>query len=441
MLDATFADLVPSPVYDSEIISKYQSTNDIIKDLIHCFKAYNSQGKTLSKYLYCGNIDTDAKNIYDFVKNNFIYSEEPAKEQTTRSFSRIIHDNSPIDCKHQSLLSSILAWNMGYNVFFKFVSYYDGQTFGHVYVVIQDKDTKEKIIIDPLQKFNSERPFKKKFFARAFQNRSIKPIIKENNMTLTRLSGNNCILSEQDAAKRDKIYVDGVGQIILTNLDEVSSVGKIDLKKAAQTIVNKIKQATTSVQEAAKKASTPVKVIALAPIRAAGLALFALNFRNFAGRFSKLDVATQKKFSDKFGFNYNDLMKSVNTGKGKKPVLGGKVSGYDVSGIGVVVSTAAIAAAAPLILALVEIFKQKGLSEPTDSADTAQSTSDILKTTGQKTSDILDIVKDENYVSESDKGFIDKMVDSVKQNPVLYIGGTAVLLYFGKKFYKLKTKK
>ena len=169
---------VPKPDYNKKIITDYQSTKDIIADLIQCFKIYNYQAKTTAyKHFYTGDITKDAKNIYDFIKTNITYDAEPFENQTTRSFSRIIHDKHG-DCKHSALIVSCLAWNMGYDVIFRFVDY-TGKGYGHVYTLIQDPVTKKTVIVDPLQDFNYEKYYKHKL-----------DYIAKNNkdMTLTRLS-------------------------------------------------------------------------------------------------------------------------------------------------------------------------------------------------------------------------------------------------------------
>lgn len=443
------------------VIKNYQTTRDIIKDLIYCFKHYNQQAQPLVGQFKTGDTKTDAKRIYDFIKNNIEYQEEPAKDQTTQSFSAILH-NKKGDCKHTALLASSLAWQMGYNVFFKFVSYYPGETYGHVYTLIQKPGENKKYIIDTLQDFNTEKPYIKALTAEAKNQKS-------KNMTLTRITGNGSNNEQRLAVRKmrecRRVYnAPGIGAIALTNIDEM---GKIDLKKAVKKVVQAPKKVVKALPKAIKKLPEKikdkvvtiknnveakggiVKVVALAPVRAAGLALFLVNFRNFAGRFVKLPVADQQAFAKKFGYDYSKLMDNVKKGATKKPVFG-NVAGvgmagdvHYIEGVGSVSIAATIAAAAPLVLALVNTFKDKGLAEGGDTEATKSATEgikDILAKTDdlEQTADATQSAAEGGGDTAGD-GFFDKLQASVKEKPVLWIGGAGITLYaLNKKFKWIK---
>ena len=130
----------------------------------------------------------------------------------------------------------------------------------------------------------------------------------------------------------------------------------------------------------AKDKPGPVKKIALAPARAAFLALVKINARGLA---TKLQISINKggdktkAFWTKVGGDFDKLKSATATGSKKKPLFGikkgGKVSGansveYLQEGIGVEPATltaaaAALAAAAPILLAVSKLFKSQQIPE------------------------------------------------------------------------------
>lgn len=174
---------IEKPNYNEKVIKKYQTVNDIIKDLIFCFKNYNYQAEPLAKKYFTGNFRTDAKNIYDFTRREINYDAEDEENQTSRSFSRIIFDKDG-DCKHTALVTGSLGWNQGYNVIFRVVEYKDffgDEIITHIYTILEHPKTKEQIIVDPLQMFNYE----KKYFNKIGDYKAI----NTTNMALSRLTG------------------------------------------------------------------------------------------------------------------------------------------------------------------------------------------------------------------------------------------------------------
>lgn len=410
------------------IIKNYQKTKDIIKDLIFCFKTYNHQVQPLIKNFKGLNSNSEAKKIYNFIKNNIEYKEEPREDQTTKSITAILHDKQG-DCKHTALLAGSIAYQLGYNVIFKFVSYYPGENYGHVYVVINKPGEKEHFIIDTLQDFNSEKKYDKSLKAVAINNQL------KNKTMLTRITGTG---SEQTPTNTDpcrKIYLTpSLGAIALTNIDELGRITLRRNKPAANKPQPKkvtVKEKVKAITKKTKEKGGIVKVISLAPVRVAGLLLFSVNFRNFATRFKQLPAADQQSFAKKFGYNMGDLLSAVNKGAQKKPVFG------NVAGVGAVALSASIAAAAPIILALVNTFRTKGLKEKGDT-ETVQTASDKIKEVLEKaenieqsSAEIEQTAKDTNA-----PGIVDKVQTSIKENPKLWLAGAALAAFALNKKYK-----
>lgn len=357
---------IPNPDYKEHIVKQYQGTADIIADLIYCFKLYNKQAQPISNVMRTGNIKTDSKKIYDFIKNNIVYNAEPFTNQTTASFSRIVH-NKKGDCKHSALIVADIGYNMGYNVIFRFVSYEKNKNLGHVYTLLQDPKTKETIIVDPLQDFNYEKSFTKK---KDYLAKNLKP----NNMALTRMSG-----IDSETAEPIRQYI---GNVELT-MSPLKGMGKVTLKSLVskvETAVKKVEtKAATAVQKAAEKINpgTIVKKIALAPVRAGFDTLLFFNFRNMAGRLSQAiqtDPASMKTFAEKFGYSYPIFADHVAKGAAKK-----SIGGMDQIGIAVPVAvTAALVAASPIVVAVVPLIQKiTKVKHPTDDQTVTQATKDI----------------------------------------------------------------
>ena len=146
----------------------------------------------------------------------------------------------------------------------------------------------------------------------------------------------------------------------------------------------KLKKLLKKVGGAVKKVVKSVKTIAMAPARNAFLGLVKLNFRGLAYKLEKgikRDSEKIKKFWERFGGKFSRLESAVKKGAKKRPLLGSKVkrSGlgniYDaqvtITGIGIEPTTttagAAMAAAAPIIIALAPILK--GLLTPKEQAE------------------------------------------------------------------------
>jgi hypothetical protein len=119
------------------------------------------------------------------------------------------------------------------------------------------------------------------------------------------------------------------------------------------------------------------KQIALFPIRAAFLTLVEVNFRGIATKLDKLNKKSPAKLKElwlKLGGDPAKLVKNIDQNKGKKPLLGAKINGLVEDGaefigendefIGaptLAAITAAIAAAAPILLAVTKLLQKEGI--------------------------------------------------------------------------------
>jgi hypothetical protein len=320
---------VPMPNFKQELVKKYQSTSDIIADLFYCFKIYNFQAANVANIFKTGNFNNDARKLYDFTKNNIEYEAEPFDNQTTRSFSRIIHDKKG-DCKHTALLESSIAHNMGYDVIIRFASYEKSKKLGHVYAILQDPKTLQQIIVDPLQAFNYEKPYtSKKDF-----------LIKNNtDMSLSRLSGTgemmpigklnvkNIVQKIVPATKIAKPLINVIAPkaaVQLTDLDKkvlptpVTTIVKAALNPAQPILKAIAPKKAAALKPVEAKVDKTVVAVSVAPMRAAFLVLLDMNFLGMAQKFNILfqhgEKAKVQKFWEQFGGDMNKFENAVKNG-------------------------------------------------------------------------------------------------------------------------------
>lgn len=417
-------DSIEPPNFRDKELMDVQSTEDIIKDLIYCFKKYNDQAKPIAKKFSTGNIKHDAYRIWEFIKNNINYDAEPENYQTTRSFSRIIHDKEG-DCKHSALLASSIAWNLGYNVIFRFVSYNRGETYGHVYTLIQDPVSKKKVIIDPLQKFGTEKSFRKHIDYKATNSENFNPMLSrltgtndQEQQALSAMRKRHVLHTPQTGLRKKKHarhvpnslamqkhlhrvtmqgldvaesrVIDGLGnrEIVFSpsisgefmgELEMMSGIGRRtkserqEHKKAAKAKRQEKKADRKEKKEAKgggilKRGFKTVKRIGLTPVRAAFSTLLLLNVRGFASRLKKamaIDEGKVKKFATAFGYKWDIFKKQIEKGSVKKALFGSKMQGmHHIEGIGSVVAvTAALTAASPAIIKVVDLLRSLKVPE------------------------------------------------------------------------------
>lgn len=126
-------------------------------------------------------------------------------------------------------------------------------------------------------------------------------------------------------------------------------------------------QRRTQRQEKRKNKPSPVKKVALAPARSPFLALLSLNFRGIASRLAKLNKTKPdvvKSFWLRLGGDPTKILKAIETGKTKKPLLGGNINGATQAVyLGEpVTASALVAAAGSILLALQSLFKKEGIA-------------------------------------------------------------------------------
>ena len=282
------------------------SNQDIIND-IH--KYYNvalqqvKDSKFYERFNY-GSVERDAKAVWLFLKKYITYQKDPDHSQLLRLPGRFINDKNG-DCKSYSIFAASILGALGYKVAFRYASYLpNAKNASHVYIYLPDHN----IIIDGCYKF--------------FNKEKVYTFVKNYEM-------NNYVLS-------------GIN-------------GREERRKRRQ-------ERREERKESGKGGGRGVKRIALAPGRAAFLALVALNFRGLAKRLAnaiKREPAKSKAKWEKLGGNFSKLEKAVNKGKDKKALLGQSDRNKNLEGLGTIdpATVAIITAAAPVIISIVGFLK------------------------------------------------------------------------------------
>jgi hypothetical protein len=297
-----------------KLVLNSQSTADLEKAIAKSHQENLKYAKKIA-FLFRGNNDYDTcKNIWNFIKKYIPYSIEPVTNQNTKSLPRMLDDARKgigSDCKMYSVLSGVLLNTLGIKFKYKLTGYSVNHP-QHIYCVT------DKYIIDGvLPYFNYEK----------------KPIKYQKHMALYNLSG-----------------ID----------DDMEDIGKIKLPKFPKRseIKDKLKNLAQGYVRAAK-------VVGAAVPRNAFLLIVSVNARGLATKLDKLrskDAEKLKKtWVNLFGGDIDNLNAAINKGITKKPLFGQKkMSGVD--GIGAVDILAALATAAPIILKMMELFKQSGIN-------------------------------------------------------------------------------
>jgi len=266
-----------------------------------------------------GNAKQDAKQAAEFIRDNVKYKADGYLYQDIQLPARMLAGTKQADCKSFSLASVAQCLAAGHRCGFRFASYKQNKIPTHVYFWILDNSGK-KFTFDP---------------------------------TIRNLKESQKATNTIDMELR-----------YMTGVDDFPEIGKKGRGKK----------------------------IFLAPARGAFLSLIALNVRSLATKLAKAKNA--KQFWEKLGGDYSKLKKAVDKAKNKKPFFGaGKgVKGiestyteyyetYQQEGIGSLAAVAGfLTAAAPVLLAVQNLFKKEGIpdgEEPVITPEEASKTEPI----------------------------------------------------------------
>jgi hypothetical protein len=352
-----------------------------------------------------GNAIIDAERCCSYIRSNVNYKADGFQEQNIQLPGRMFK-NKKADCKSFSLAFVGMMEAAGYkNVGFRFASYKPNKIPTHVYnfVIWNGK----KYIFDSCIKTLKES---QKY-----------TYIKD--MKVQYLSG-PC--SENFIAFSQRVM----------KLPRNQRAAAINERKAA----NCQRSLGEQLQSAGQQIVKGAKKIALAVPRNAFRALVSLNFRGLAEKLDeaiKKNPAKIKSFWEKLGGKFDggdSLKQSINTGKDKKPLLGqieedefGNIGFYssddEDSYIGEPATVAAtIAAAAPIVVAVMDLLKTVGINKE-----------DVAKLILPKEKEAGGSLPDAFVVTDKDQqGFL----VNFKPSPLVIggiVGGIALIYFLTKK--------
>lgn len=372
------------PNNQAKVVVNMHNTNDIIRQMERAHYDNSNFAKKIAKQYKGDTIKETCQNIFNWIKDNIQYKIEPAHLQTTKSLQRLVSDGYG-DCKHYSGFFAAILTALNIKHHYRFASYTRSKTPTHVYVVAYDEKNRPIICDAVLERFNTEKNYNNKI----------------DKYMLAHLSGIDSIGAKGKVKAKVKAVAKKVVQAP---------------KQAVKAVAKGTTTAAKKVATAAKKIPAGAKKVSIAPGRAAFLGLVALNFRGFATKLAASNQATLKSKWNNLGGDFGKLQQAINSGKSKKALLAG-IDNED--NIGSVAATA-VAAAAPVIIALNAFLKESG--EAINKAKTL-----FKNTTGQSV---------EQTPFEQDKDLLAPAtpVEGEQGNgsgisPVLLIGGAALAFF------------
>ena len=281
-----------------KILVENQSTNDIIQSILDNHKKYINEYKNISSFFRGSNNYETGKNIYNYLKKNISYKIDSADRQLIKSPAAILATKEA-DCKMYSNFAAGILDNLKIPFVYRFAGYSAFDNQpAHVFVVI-NPNTKKEIWLDPvLRQYDYKKPYNFKI---------------DKKMAVIAVSG---------------IGKAGKGKAKVKNF----------LKKGAKVIVK----------------------VAATPARNAFLLLVKLNFTGLATKlataFAKEPSKLQKLWEGTLGGKMKALKSAFDSGKNKK-----RIFGHD-NYIGVISTTAAVSAAAPILAKVATFLKSVGIN-------------------------------------------------------------------------------
>jgi hypothetical protein len=217
--------------------------------------------------------------------------------------------------------------------------------------------------------------------------------------------------------------------------DQIGLFGSQKRKKEFEKA--KVEAKAKGLPEPQKPKSKVVLKFALAPARGSFLLLVGLNFMGLATKLKKAFTDAKDKtntFWSNLGGNTNELLRKTEQGAKKKRILGDYQEGEQIG----VVSTAAIAAAAPILLKVGDLLKSIGI-DPQELLQTgkkvvadqakkviAKATSKVNQLEEQSEAEVNEAVKQ----LEGQKPLVQQKTNYI---PFILVGGVALYLITKKK--------
>lgn len=357
--------ILPPADGKQKLIRDEHDTQDIISLLLANDGKYQNQVDQFCKKLKGKSVRDASKYIWQTLRDNVQYIPDSSEDQKLKSPARLFSDGTG-DCKSFSLFAASCLRCLHIPYAYRFVSFKNNRTPTHVYVVAAP-GSEETIIDGVLPKFDYEKPYNYK---------------KDVKMALSMLTGVPSQYYDQHQLGLFKHLRQQISNVVHKAESGVANEAKKvadSVKKEAQKVetgaVKDVKKAADAVKKGVNAVIQVVKKLdpAMVLIRSGMLGIFYTNMFNSAGklRLGFYDPATaqakgydmtewnklhdkveklKRDFVNVYGGNVVNLENAILHGKNK---LDGAYIGQDP-----VSSSAAIAAAVPVVL---EILKSLGI--------------------------------------------------------------------------------
>jgi hypothetical protein len=383
-----------------KLLMNHQNTDDLAKAIAKSHHSNLKYAKEIA-FLFKGSDDVEScKNIFNFIKKYVPYSVEPGEKQCIKTLPRMLDDARKkigSDCKMYSVLTGTILKSL--NIPFKYrLAGYTTDYPQHIYCV-NDMCTIDAV----LPFFNNEK----------------KPYKYKKDMALYNLSGVDQIGGKKKWQPKTKF-----GKALKDKTDKIQEKGE-ELKK--------------ELKKDLKKGLDAVKMVGLAIPRNAFLLLVKINVRGLATRLKKLQeinpAALEDTWVKKLGGDIAFLNQEIKVGSAKKPFLGSKVSGVDQIGVAGEEVVAILAAAAPILAMIIPLLKKNNVPEsdlppmnfPPPEGDKVY---DPKAPEGQPDRPLTEAEKDKiaDGIVKQEFGD-DKTTDKKTINPMILVGGAAIVLF------------
>jgi len=382
-------------------------------------------------------VNDTAANIWHYLKGTIKYKKDPDGVQYIMLPARFIKRGVG-DCKNYSLFTASILGSLGLPVFFDFTNYISKEGKeptnkkmpSHVYISTLNERGQRVIIDGVFSKFDSEKPYYYK---------------KTVPMKIAVLSGLGTPTTMQiernqitDPVKQKQYRARVIKGEITKLLDSADPRERAKGRKYLEACRAKNIDGIAGKKKDKKNRPSIFKKAGLVTVRNSFLALVKLNVRGLAHKLSilvsKPGGADKLKntWVKKLGGNFDVLLKNINQGKGKKPLLGeGKktkgLAGEPVSLTVILASAAgALAAIAPLLKSI-NINKE---GKETNAANQAAGTDvDDLVAQGVNSGGTTVLPQSD----QGGDGFMDKKILGLPLPVVLLLAGGGVYLATKKK--------
>lgn len=149
--------MIPQPEKKEVLSYTDCTTRNIIDEVLSCYKRSKKQLKEIAATLRGNSIYDSCRMIWEFVKDNIRYIEDPADWQFIKTPAATWADGYS-DCKGYSIFIASLLYNSGINFSFRFTSYDNSNIPTHVYIVVKNEG--REIILDcVLDQFDREKKY------------------------------------------------------------------------------------------------------------------------------------------------------------------------------------------------------------------------------------------------------------------------------------------